>query len=207
MCLLSFPCGLQAQRGYVGVGFASFAGSGEGIQRAGCASKSESGYGAWAGYDVVGRTVALQGRVRVHNQDPGPGCGIPSPPPEDGTRIVRERRNFLQYEFVTTDLRVRVTPTVWRTRPSLAIGAGQAWREGSNFPYALISGGIGFALPFGFRMGVEGTLYEARVRFDDFQRTWQNHMLVSEVPLGPVREWRSIRSGTVFLELPLGGTD
>lgn len=207
--LLSFTSDLKAQRAYVGAGFGSFGGRGEGIQSFGCTGlSSESGYAIWGGYDVVGRAVALQGTVRVHREDRvGPSCGIPAPIQPDGTFIFRERRNLLQYGFVGTDLRVRVAAPEWKVRPSIAVGAGQAWREGHNVPYGLMSAGVRFPVMFGFRAGVEGTFYQARVRFDDVQRTYENSFLISEVPLGSVREWRTVRSATVFLELPIGRAD
>jgi hypothetical protein len=203
-CLCSATA-LQAQGGYVGAGFGAFGGSGEGIRRTGCgAARTAAGYGVWAGYDVVGRTVALQGTVRFHGVNPSHGCGIPERLPENGTFLVRQRRNLLQDRFVSTDLRVRIMASDWKAQPLISVGAGQAWREESNIPYLMISGGVGFPMPFGVRVGVEGTLYQARVRFDDFQRTYQDFRLISQIPLGSVREWRTVRSATVFLELPLG---
>lgn len=207
--LLSFTSDLNAQRAYFGAGLGFFGGRGEGIQSFGCTGlSSESGYAFWGGYNVVGRAVALQGTVRVHGEDRvGPSCGIPAPIQPDGTFIFRERRNLLQHGFVGTDLRVRVAAPDWKIRPSIAVGAGQAWREGHNVPYGLMSAGVRFPVLLGFRAGVEGTFYQARVRFDDVQRTYQNTLLISEVALGSVREWRTVRSATVFLELPIGGVD
>lgn len=193
-----------ARQGYAGAGLASFGGGGFGIARDGCSgSTSESGFALWAGYAVFGRALSLQGTVRSHRRGSAPACGIPERLPDDGTYLDLDHRKLLQYAFVATDLRARVSVPSGPLRPRGAVGVGRLWRDGADLPYLFAGGGVAAALPLGLLAGAEFAVYSVRVRFDRVRRTWEGFAVISEVPLGPAHQWNGTNSLTVFLEVPV----
>lgn len=160
------------------------------------------GAGVHGGYALVGTVLAVQASARFHGASIGPYCVNGFPPP-DGTYVVDDYRNLTADRFALTDLGIRATAAGGGAGGTVALAAGKAWRPGRDSPYVRASARVFLQVrSVRFLLGAE--LYRLRLRFDRFERTWQNFEMVTNVPLGTFHEWNSAVIVTLGLEVPFG---
>jgi hypothetical protein len=50
---------------------------------------------------------------------------------------------------------------------------------------------------------VEGEIHQLRLQFEQIERTWENGLRISEVPLATIHEWRSVGVINFLIEVPI----
>jgi hypothetical protein len=195
------PASLWAQKATFGPTITQILTSGDGISRRCYQSEHSTGFGGRVAVPVLTSWTTLQVAGRGYWVGPGSSCATADIPPRlDGTYVEEYRINLLSQDFITTDL--RLAARLGDLPMDLALGGGNAWREGYNLPYLLASAGISlFERPNG-QLRLETEYQWLRVTSDQVRRTYQDFQLIAEEPLGRVRHWSHALALGLAVNLP-----
>ena len=194
------PAVARGQQATLGPTVTQIVSSGDGVARSCLEPEYATGLGVRFAMPVLRRGMTLQVAARGYWINRGSQCVDGFPPP-DGIYLEEDRVNLLSRSFITTD--VRLATALFETPVSLAVGGGNAWHDGYDLPYLVFAAGVSILDRPGYRLGLEGEYQWLRVSSEQVRRTYQDFQLVSEEPLGRVRQWSHAFIIGINLAIPL----